>query len=287
MEASSQRAWQGRLALMVMLGVVAAAACALALTMWWKAPAASAQEGGPANEPAFIVRCDFSHRNNDDPIVHPGKRGAAHSHDFFGNTSTNYASTYDTLQAAGTTCVRPADKASYWIPTVSWGSRTLTASRGVFYYRAAGKDPKTIKAHPAELKVIPNTKVSWRCVGGTYSSTPPSWCSNGKLGLRIIAPDCSNGQIDSTDHRSHMAYASRNKCPSTHPIPVPSLRMIMEFPIPTTWGRVTLSSGEASTMHADFYNAWDQAVLEEMVRDCINAYDPNVARPSKCKAPGV
>jgi hypothetical protein len=84
-----------------------------------------------------------------------------------------------------------------------------------------------------------------------------------------------------------MAYSSRNKCPSTHPIPVPSLRMIMEFRIPTTRGRVTLSSGEASTMHADFYNAWDQAVLEEMVRDCINAYDPNVERPSKCKALGI
>jgi len=270
---------------MLVVGVAAAAACLIALT-WAKAPTASAQEESE-NEPSFVVRCDFSHRNSDDPIVHPGEPGAAHSHDFFGNKSTNASSTYDTLRAADTTCSRSADKASYWIPTLKWAGRTLTAFRGAFYYRAAGKDPKTIKAPPAGLKVIPNTHVNWRCLGGSYSATPPTWCSNGRLGVRVTAPDCSDGQTDSADHRSHMAYAKGGICPSTHPIPVPSLRMIIDFNLPTSFGWVTLSSGDASSMHADFFNAWDQPVLEEMVRDCINAYDPALPRPSKCKAPGV
>ena len=74
MEASSQRAWwQVPLALMLVLGVAAAVAYVAAL-MWWKAPVASAQQA-TSSSASFIVRCDFSHRKHDDPIVFPGERG--------------------------------------------------------------------------------------------------------------------------------------------------------------------------------------------------------------------
>src|SRR5829696_9420492 len=149
------------------LAAMAAAVLGLIVALMITPPAASALSSD--HGASFAVRCDFSHRNSDDPIVHPGEPGAAHSHDFFGNKSTNASSTYDTLRAVDTTCSRSADKASYWIPTLKWGGRTLTAFRGAFYYRAGGKDPKTIKAPPAGLKVIPNTHVSWRCLGGSYS----------------------------------------------------------------------------------------------------------------------
>lgn len=43
MQASSQRTWQVRLAIMLMVGVAAAAACVVTL-LWWKAPVASGQE---------------------------------------------------------------------------------------------------------------------------------------------------------------------------------------------------------------------------------------------------
>ena len=45
MPASSDRTWQVRLALMVIVGVAAAVACVVTL-MWLKAPVASAQEEG-------------------------------------------------------------------------------------------------------------------------------------------------------------------------------------------------------------------------------------------------
>ena len=149
MEASSQRAswWQVRLALMLVLGVAAAAACVAAL-MWWKAPGASAKQATSSNA-SFVVRCDFSHRKHDDPIVFPGERGAAHSHEFFGNRSTNYASTYKSLRAAtATTCSNPADKAAYWMPTMKWGPRTLQPSYALLYYRAAHKAPQGGAAAP-------------------------------------------------------------------------------------------------------------------------------------------
>ncbi len=302
MQARSQRAtWPVRLALVLVVGVAAAAAALLAL-MWAKAPAASAQEGGPANEPAFVVRCDYSHRNKDDPIVYPGQPGAAHSHDFFGNRSTNFASTSESLQAATTTCVNTADKSAYWIPTVSWtdsrGTRTLTASRGVFYYRAGGKAPEEVQPHPAGLKVVPNTHVTWRCAQGPLSTSPPTRCSNGTLVVLIRFPDCSDGTIDSADHRSHMAYSVRNPdgtkgCPSTHPTPVPALTMDVRFSIPTTSGTVRLSSDHAgappgSTMHADFFNGWNQEKLAALVSSCINAYPFSAAnpKPAECKATG-
>src|SRR5215207_4500857 len=103
MQASSQRTRQVRLALMLILGVAAAAACVLAL-MWWKAPAASAQVAGePTDRDAsFVVRCDFSHRKQVDPIVSPGVKKSFHMHDFFGNTNTNRNSTLKSLRAGGT-----------------------------------------------------------------------------------------------------------------------------------------------------------------------------------------
>jgi Domain of unknown function (DUF1996) len=295
MQASSQRAWlQVHLALMLVLGVAAAAAY-VATLMWWKAPVASAQQATFSNA-SFVVRCDFSHRKRDDPIVFSGERGAAHSHEFFGNRSTNYASTYKSLRATTpTTCFNPADKAAYWMPTMKWGSRTFQPSYALLYYRAAPKAPKQVQPHPPGLKVVTNenSHATWRCLAGRWATSPPTRCSNGTLVVRIRFPDCSDGKLDSADHRSHMAYAVRQSdgtwgCPTTHKKPVPALSMNVHFPIPSASGKVRLSSGAASTIHADFFNAWDQQKLAALVRSCINAYPFSTKnpKPARCKATG-
>src|SRR5215212_4027348 len=142
--------------LAVLLACVVALLAALA-----SAPAASAASAD--HGASFAVMCNFSHRASNDPIVYPGKPGAAHSHDFFGNRSTNARSGYMSLLAAGTTCSRKADKAAYWMPTVKWNGKTLNSNRAVFYYRAGGKDHTTVKPFPASLKVITNSHVSWYC----------------------------------------------------------------------------------------------------------------------------
>ena len=256
-------------------------------------PAASAQTA--KEDPSFSVRCDFNHRNYDDPIVYPGQPGAAHRHDFYGNKSTNYQSTLQTLLAADTTCLNPKDKSAYWTPTLKWSGSIVKASRAVFYYRADYKDPKAVKAYPPGLKIVPNTHVTWRCEGDpyTYTTVPPKQCNDG-LGVRIVVPDClakdaqGNPLTDSADHRSHMAYSTRssttgkNVCPSTHPISVPELQMVIKYPIPTSTGTVELSSGAASTMHADFFNAWEQTELERLVKDCINTLWDVGKKPAYC-----
>jgi Domain of unknown function (DUF1996) len=311
MEASSQRTWRVRLALMLIIAAALVAAC-MAAFMWWKAPVASAQVVA-SPEAVFVTRCNYTHTNTDDPIVFPGQRGAAHSHDFFANRSTKYNSTYERLRAfkgttratrSGTTCVNAADKSAYWIPTTSWsgesGTRILEPSTAHFYYRSGGKGD--VEPPPPGLKVVPNTHVNWRCAQETaVTPSPPTQCSSGALVVTIRFPDClaegSNGQLltDSDDHRRHMAYAESQsdgtrQCPITHPNPVATLFMEVKFKIPTTSGTVTLSSDHpdvppGSTMHADFFNAWDQDKLTALVESCINAYpfSPENPKPAKCR----
>jgi hypothetical protein len=308
MQATNQRAWHARLALMLILGVAAAAAC-VAMFMLWKAPAASAADETSPTDASFVVRCGFSHRAKVDPIVDFGGT-ADHMHDIFGNTTTKANSTYATLRAGGTTCSKPGDTAAYWIPKVSWkdSRRTtaLTANQGLFYYRLADKDPNVdLPPHPAlpidkpvdGLKVVTvqGSNVEWRCAFGTWSTSPPTQCNNGKLIVRIKFPDClkvdANRQplLDSADHRLHMVHADLQangvrQCPPTHPYAVPRLQMNIQFPIPTTRGNVKLSSGDYTTMHADFFNAWDQPKLADLVNRCINAgpFTASNQKPPDC-----
>jgi hypothetical protein len=284
-DASNLKAWAA-----VSIAVVAAApALVVALTM---APVVSARSSD--HGASFAVRCDFSHRAPDDPIVHPGHQGMAHSHDFFGNTSTKYNSTYKSLHAAATTCTRSKDTAAYWMPTVKWNGRVLESNRAVFYYRAGGKKHTKVLAYPAGLKVVTpvNQGVSWRCGrtdNGGGRRTPPSRCASGELGVRIIFPDCSNGKLDSDNHRSHMTYSrpidGKVRCPKSHPRSVPVLTMNVTFDIPARQrGKVTLSSGGASSIHADFFNAWNQEALAALVKRCINQVPPSKPRPEVCRA---
>ena len=75
------------------------------------APAASALSSN--HGASFAVRCAFDHRGHDDLIVHPGEPGAAHSHDFFGNRSTDAFSAYESLLTTSldlpTTCKSQGD----------------------------------------------------------------------------------------------------------------------------------------------------------------------------------
>ncbi len=276
----------GALAVLLASGVAFLAA----LTSAPAASAASRDHGA-----SFAVRCDFTHRNSDDPIVHPGQQSAAHRHDFFGNRSTRFDSTYESMLAAPTSCTRSEDTAGYWFPTLKWNGADLQAHRAVFYYRAGRKDHTQVEPFVADLRVINASRITWSC--GTKDAaagtkTPPRQCGGSVLGLRIVFPDCSNGKTDSADHRSHMARSvlrsdGKRRCPRTHPIPVPTLTVNANFRVPTTTGKVTLSSGGASTMHADFWNTWDQRALAALVERCINDVPPSEPRPEECQAPSA
>ena len=254
------------------------------------APEATAASAGAAAGTfgSMQVVCRSSHTNSDDPIVYPGQPGAAHQHDFFGNTSTDAFSTEASLAGKPTTCSRPGDTAAYWTPTLLNNGRRVVPDRLIAYYRTRRiSDLSSIRPFPPGLKMIagsgaatasnpqPTSFTNWNCGDGVQgTATVPASCSL-PLRLRIEFPNCWNGRdLDSADHKSHMAYAGQGGvrgCPSSHPVPVPSLELNFRWKISGSLSGVSLSSGGVHSGHADFFNSWDQAVLAQLVRDCLNS----------------
>lgn len=207
----------------------------------------------------------------------------SHSHDFFANTSTSADSTLESLRAASTRCRDRGDTAAYWVPTLYDNGVVVTPAFSTAYYLTGRKDHTAIQAFPAGLKIVagnakatapqPLIVTGWDCgvTGNEVSQSSVPTCPEQTLRLRVSFPDCWNGtDLDSTDHKSHMAYSRRGTCPASHPVPVPRLVLFVRYPIVGGSG-VTLASGTSNTAHADFFNAWDQSVLEAHVRECINS----------------
>ena len=237
----------------------------------------------------FVESCRFSHAAPDDPIVFPGRFGASHHHSFVGNRSTDAASTYESLRAAPTSCERRADTAAYWVPTLFHGTMEVTPDGATIYYRRATL--AAVQPFPDNLRVIAGDATAtipqglrvtyWNC--GVLSGVPPSstipTCPSGRrsfLRLHIRFPSCWNGTtLDSADHKSHMAYALRGSCPSTHPVAVPAIELIYRYRSASGLLGVseplTLASGGQLSAHGDFFNAWRPLALERLVDGCLNA----------------
>ena len=247
-------------------------------------PAAAAGFG------SMQVVCHPSHTNHDDPIVFPRQRGAAHQHEFFGNRSTNAFSTLESLLGKPTTCSRPGDTAAYWVPAVLNNGQRVKPDRVIAYYRTTRiRDESSVRPFPRGLRMIagsamataanpqPTRITNWACGDGvTGTAKPPASCSGGvALRLRIEFPNCWNGRsLDSADHKSHMAYAGVGGvrgCPSSHPVPVPELSLNFRYKISGSLSGVRLASGGVHSGHADFFNSWNQSVLAQLVKDCLNA----------------
>ena len=265
----------------------------------------------------FIIQCETPIRSApDDPIVYPRVPGAAHYHEFYGAEGIDAFSTAADLRNGPTGCSRDdsggdrGDTAGYWHPTLYIDGRRAPVTKSTFYYNDGGKDA-AVRAFPPGLKVIAGDHMArapqgdkivyWGCGNDSSISkveSPPQ-CRDGELSLHVIFPDCWNGRdLDSANHRSHMAYSQRGEddskhCPSSHPVPLPELTMRYiwgdQQPDPSS---LTLSSGSVHTMHADFWNTWHQARLEQLVSECVNAgkkcsYDDVDALPFPGGPPGT
>jgi Tol biopolymer transport system component len=229
------------------------------------------------------VRCGFSHRNQDDPIVSPGRPGRSHDHTFFGNRSTDAFATPTALRKnRRTTCSDPADTSAYWAPTLYVAGRPVEPLALIATYSRRTSRP--LEPFPAGLKMIAGDAyarraqssrvTSWSCAvpRAERSSTVPRCPGTRRGGLRLHVsfPDCWDGtRLDSADHKSHMAYSSDAGCPDSHPVAVPALSLAVHYPVS---GRRApeLASGGQFSGHADFLNAWNQAELASRVRRYLN-----------------
>ena len=247
-----------------------------------------------AADPGWITSCGYSHSLADDPIIFPGQPGLAHLHDFAAARTANAFSTPLSLRAGGTTCMIPGDKSSYWVPALyKNGVRVLpnaTSHDALFYYRRKGAPSgTTVQPFPQGLKIIIGnahakspaenpqlgTDIIFKCGPGSSTDlpAPPTQCSSGVMVMSLRFPNCWDGvNLDSPDHRSHMAYPRSGRCPASHPVVVPRLESFFRYPVGTEpIGTITLSSGPYYTAHQDFFNAWEPSALQALLDKCINA----------------
>jgi hypothetical protein len=90
-------------------------------------------------------------------------------------------------------------------------------------------------------------------------------------------PSCWDGSsTDSADHRSHVAYPVGGSCPSSYPVRIPKIGIHITYGLTDGTGYYLSSDAEhgmsdGMSLHADFWNTWDQPTLEMEVADCINA----------------
>ena len=255
--------------------------------------AAPVVQPAEAAAPGWIVSCQYSHSLPDDPIVAFRQPGVSHMHDFVGAKTTDAFSTATSLAAGGTTCEMPADESAYWVPAVfKNGVRILpngAAKHALFYYRRKGAPSGTnVQPFPMGLRmIIGNAKakspqenpqlgkdIIFKCGPGSTTDlpAPPTQCSSGIMVVSLRFPNCWDGKnLDSPDHKSHMAYPAGSRCPSTHPVVLPRIESFFRYKVGTApIGTITFSSGPYYTAHQDFFNAWDPAVLQKLVTNCMN-----------------
>lgn len=250
------------------------------------------------SQAVWSIKCNHSHSAPDDPIVFPALAGRSHLHDFFGNVSVDANSTTASMaRTTASTCLKgmgEADRAAYWTPALLRDGRAVTGSADELridaYYAVLDK-PLPVRPMPLGLRMIagdakatsaqPTNIVHYNCLryptGGqvTKSSAAMPSCPGGTyLSARIEFPSCWDGRnLDSADHKSHMAYPNRGACPVSHPVGVPALSIRLHWKaargIPSS--QLALSSGGQQTMHADFWNVWSPAVMRWLVDNCLNA----------------
>jgi len=264
---------------------------------------------------AFRFLCAPSHNAYNDPIVYPGQPGKSHLHTFFGNTLADANSTYASLRTTGeSTCNNKLNRSAYWIPAMMNGSGKVVMPDylAVYYKRMPASDPRcqtyatACVQLPRGLRYIfgynmldpastpTNTaKRWWNCDGvgatsGTFATIKEALagCPAGsRLGAVLVAPDCWNGKdLDSPDHRSHMAYRVYNAnaqpvCPAGYPYIIPEFQLGAWYTTDATAKNWYLSSDRmpgmaalepGTTLHADWFGAWEDSVLALWTANCID-----------------
>lgn len=286
---------------------------------------------------AFRFICGPGHFAPNDPVMVPGKPGASHLHQFFGNDSVDADSTYASLRAAGhSTCDNVAgqfnndalyghalDRSGYWLPAMldGKGNAVNFDFTQIYYKRRPTSDPKcsltsgdaTAEGNcidlPNGLRFIfgydmmnpaandpAHPRFNWICSAGPNGNPAKTYINlaevakvcntpGNQIEVQLQAYHCWDGKhLDTADHRSHMAYEYNTgqgyfKCPAGYPYILPSFIeavfwTVREGDDVTKW---SLSSDAAhpelpagSTMHTDFFEAWDPQTKARWQRNCID-----------------
>lgn len=193
----------------------------------------------------------------------------------------------------------------------------------IFYYSAGIDDIAAIQPIPVGLKMIAGTPagapgseqdssvVRWHCQSWESSdASNPRWSAGipecqapDRLRMDVFFPSCWNGiDLDSADHRSHLAYPDKISgtvaCPATHPVAIVRVSYHYAFGVkpdvydPQTqssrgWRlasdkyEVTNGTPGGMSLHADWFNGWHPDIMNAVLNGCIKSrldcHDGNLA----------
>ena len=301
-------------------GFVQAAKVASGINMEeWLIDAAIPVSAAPDVLGAFRFLCAPSHLSYDDPIVHPGKPGAAHLHQFFGNTKADAHSTYESLRTDGdSTCTNVLNRSAYWMPALLDGQGSAIVPRAVsVYYKRRPASDTWFEANGSKAAILPrglsyvfggeDKKAKFKCVEGwtpiqaseSMTAALAQCVAGNKFMVSLSSPDCWDGkQLRTADNRSHVRYelrdGGRTYCPSSHPFALATFTMTIEWSIesgdvPSMW-RFSSDMGDAapgSSFHADWFGAWEDDVLDMWhdgcIDDLLNCSDGDLGMGKKMK----
>jgi uncharacterized protein DUF1996 len=242
-------------------------------------PAPDFTDGG-----SFRIHCGPSHQSNDDPIVFPNQEAKAHHHTFFGNTGTNYASTPETLKTTGnSTCQGGiANRSAYWLPSLidTTTNTPLKPDWALFYYKGGDvKVPNGLVMIAGDQMATPSNRqninhAQWQCNESYESRSNSIPACSGEITAIVNFPNCWDGvNLDSPNHKSHLAYNGNGVCPATHGKKISNISGIVHYKVTDT-SNLRLSSDNyeggkgGESLHMDYMFAWDDDVLDTWWNNC-------------------
>ncbi|MER6983105.1 DUF1996 domain-containing protein [Streptomyces carpinensis] len=226
---------------------------------------------GNASTGSFTTRCGVNankNHNTDNVIVAPGvTNGAHHLHDYVGNQKVNAFSSNDTFLQGGTSCQNKNDLSAYYWPVVRVQDGTQDFDQNadgggkegnvgkiltprVAQIKYVGSPTGKVVAMPQFLRIITgdakaftngpaNANAHWSCTGfenKVQLTDKYPICPQGSQVVRTFAfQSCWDGQnIDSANHRTHVAFADAGgNCQNGFKaIPQLTMRLVYDVPPP-------------------------------------------------------
>ncbi|MEU3897477.1 DUF1996 domain-containing protein [Streptomyces sp. NPDC045251] len=271
-----------------------------------------------ASDGSFSTSCGVNAEglfNSDNLIAAPGVgNGAHHFHDYVGNQDNDAFSSDEDLAAADTSCADQGDKSSYYWPVLRLQNGTveqdaqspgggIEGNAGEIVTPAAvtltfeGNEQGKVTEMPRLLRIITgdakafvngntNANASWSCTGFEDRQLKDKYplCPSGSDVVRTFTfQSCWDGRnIDSANHRTHVAFAAADgSCPDGfRPVPRLVQRIVYDVDAPSLQDggkTVPLFAVDSFpeqlhkpvTDHSDFINVFDEDLMREM-GDCIN-----------------
>ena len=176
--------------------------------------------------------------------------------------------------------------------------RALVPGEFMVYYKKGYNDltNEEIQPPPNGLRMVTGRSATattapkdagvarFACNKDPWQATIPACPAGGQLHLNLAFPNCWDGKnLDSPDHRSHMAIARSYKdrrCPASHPVPIPTIEINVTYIVEpgANASRYRLSSDKYDakepggySFHGDAWLAWDETIKATWMKNCINA----------------